>query len=99
MSESYQSKTTDLAAFLIGHMEKQHKNVTTVRTIRKATRNRPSTLVVRKGMVIPARVKHTTWTYDPEPGRMNTTPHDGNTGANFHSVNAGGQLRLSDLHK
>lgn len=97
MSESYASNTDDLASFLIKHMEQQHRNVTTVRTVRKATRSRASTVVTRKAVVVP-HVRHTTWTYDRNAGMRNTND-DCLGGTRPHSVLAGGQLRLSDCHK
>lgn len=97
MSESYESKTDNLAAFLIGHTDRQLSNVTTVRTIRKATRYRASTAVTRKAVVV-GRQRHTTWSYDRNAGMMNTTD-DRNNGNRSHSFHAGGALRLSDCHK
>lgn len=96
MSESYESNTTDLAAFLVRHLEAQHRNITTVRSVRKATRSCASTVVTRRD----ARIIHA-----PRLSSVHDRYFDSHggtaTGENIksRSVLAGGQLRLSDLHK
>lgn len=85
-----------LAAFLVQHCEAQHRNITTVRSIRKATRSRASTVVTRRD----ARIIHA-----PRLSSVHDRYFDSHGGTatgesiKSRSVLAGGQLRLSDLHK
>lgn len=98
MSESYESNTDNLAAFLVSHLEAQHKNVTTFRTVRKATRYRASTVVTRRDNSImhARRPLGSSWEMD----MMSSRSDAGLCGDHAtRSVVAGGQVRLSDLHK
>lgn len=98
MSESYQSNTDNLTAFLVGHLDAQHHTVTTFTKARKATRSRPSTLVTRiDTSIIHARKPlGSSWEMDMmRNGSSDSLCGDHRT----RSVQAGGQLRLSDLHK
>lgn len=96
MSESYESNTTNIGGLFAKHLDAQFRVVTTVRSVRKATRYRPSTVVVRRDpTIVHPVVLKSVWYMD-----MMTSNNDAPSGdKRTRSVHAGGALRLSDLHK
>lgn len=103
MSESYESNTSNIGGLFAKHLDAQWVNVTTVRSIRKATRYRPSTLVTRRDTTImhPQKPLCSGWAMDMAVVAQEdrSEAHRVQPKLRSNTVTPGGQLRLSDCHK